>query len=108
MRKTKGDSLDSKLNNAGKHWVIQINTVGDAIMLAKAFKDRDPIFYGKAKVMEVFASALAAGRITTDAIAAGLVKKLFEEGHLQFLQLAAKPQEKQVPLDGATEASNNH
>lgn len=28
MRKTKGESLDSKLNNAGKHWVIQINTVG--------------------------------------------------------------------------------
>lgn len=98
MKTTKGESLDSKLNGAGKHAVIQINTVSDAIKLARAFKAREPIFFGRAQVMKAFASSLAAGRISAEAVSAGLIKRLFDEGYLQFV---AKEQAASVVADGA-------
>jgi hypothetical protein len=102
MKTTKGESLDSKLNNAGKHSVIQIDSVGDAIKLAKAFTARQPIFFGKDQVMKAFASSLAAGRISADAVAAGLVKRLFDEG---YLQLAVRQQAASVgPDSGNTDS----
>jgi hypothetical protein len=58
-----------------------INTVGDAITLAKAFTSRGPIFFGKDQVMQAFASSLAVGRISADAVAPGLVKRLAARLH---------------------------
>ncbi|MFT4116547.1 hypothetical protein [Bradyrhizobium sp.] len=84
MKTTVGLSLDSQLNNAGKHQVIEINSVGDAIELAKAFKGKDPIFYSRDQVMYAMAAALAYGRIQSDAIGPGLVKKLFDGRHIQL------------------------
>lgn len=75
MKSTRGESLDTKLNGASKHQVIQINSVGDAIALAKAFKFRDPIFRSQAQVMQAMAAALASGRIQSDAVGSGLIKK---------------------------------
>ncbi|QOZ66574.1 hypothetical protein WN72_09450 [Bradyrhizobium arachidis] len=91
MKSTRGESLDTKLNGASKHQVIQINSVGDAIALAKAFKFRDPIFRSQAQVMQAMAAALASGRIQSDAVGSGLIKKLFDAGHIQLALPAPKP-----------------
>jgi len=85
MKQTKGDSLDSKLNGSGKHWVVRTDTVRDVIKLAKGFTHREAIFHGKAQVMRAFASSLAAGRISSDAIQPALLKRLFEDGYLQLV-----------------------
>ncbi|MEY9466330.1 hypothetical protein ABH973_006743 [Bradyrhizobium ottawaense] len=95
MKKTKGGSLDEKLNSAGKHEVIQISTVGEAIALAKAFKAKPPIFYSQEKVMRAMASSIASGRIKTENISSSLMKKLFEGGHLQLRVLPDEPSEAQ-------------
>ena len=85
VKQTKGDSLDVELNASGKHWVVQIETVTDAILLAKALTSRGPLFYRKDEVMRAFASSLASGRIPPDRVHPDLLKKLFEGGLLRFV-----------------------
>jgi hypothetical protein len=85
MKKTQGDSVDSQLNKAGKHWVIEISAVGDAIQLAKAFKEREPRFFSRDDVMHRFAASVQERRISTERITPGLWKKLIEEGYLQVV-----------------------
>jgi hypothetical protein len=85
MSKTPGTSLDPTLNRSGKHWVIEIDTVGDAIKLAKAFKTRDAIPFSRVEVMRRVARSLQDGRIPAERISYGLWKKLIEERHLQVV-----------------------
>lgn len=101
VRKTKGESLDNILNGSSKHWIIQIRTVGDAIKLAKAFKDRDEITYSQKRVMQQFAVSLQEGRISSRNISSELWKKLVDGKHLQVL--AELPQ-----TSGAMEAPVSH
>ncbi|MGJ4945134.1 hypothetical protein ACQR1W_31555 [Bradyrhizobium sp. HKCCYLS1011] len=86
-----GTTVDTVLNKAGKHWVIKITKIGDAIKLAKALKDpNQPVrFYSREQVMRCFAESLEAKRIGTEKITTGLWQKLLNEGHLQVV--AAPP-----------------
>ncbi|WP_439375381.1 hypothetical protein [Bradyrhizobium sp. DASA03120] len=91
MKTTKGESLDRVLNKAGKHHVIVIKSVGDAIELAKAFKARPPVNRNQGEVMQAMATGLASGRISPDDVSGSLMKKLFEQGYLQLKLPADKP-----------------
>ena len=82
MRQTPGDSLDRQLNREGKHWIIKVETVGDAIKLAKAFKEQEPRTFSKKDVMYRLAVSLQEKRISADRINAVLLKKLIEDGYL--------------------------
>jgi hypothetical protein len=88
MRKTPGISLDTKLNSGGTHWIIQISTVGDAIRLAKAFKERESLSFTRADIMRRFAASLQAKRIPPEKVMPGLWKKLIDEA---WVQIAAPP-----------------
>jgi hypothetical protein len=83
LKNAKGVSLDSKLN--GVHRVIEVNTVSDAIRLAKAFKERPPCILSRAEVMRKFAASLQAKRIGTDKVAHQLWRRLIEEGYMQIV-----------------------
>jgi hypothetical protein len=91
MAKEHGASVDADLNRTEKHWTIQINTVGDAIKLAKAFKKRPPHFYSKGQVMRLFAVSVQQGRISTSRIIPGLWNKLLEGGYLQVIAQQHEP-----------------
>jgi hypothetical protein len=65
--------------------VIEIATVGNAIKLAKAFKERAEIPVGRDRVMRRFAVSLQEKRITTEKVTSGLWKKLIDEGYLQII-----------------------
>jgi hypothetical protein len=82
-RQTTGDSVDTQLK--GKHWIIEINTVADAIMLAKAFKDRPERSFSQAEVMRRFARSVQEMCISTDRITSGLWNKLIDGGYLQVV-----------------------
>jgi hypothetical protein len=88
MRQELGTSVDTGLNKSGNHWIIQVNTAGDAMKLAKLFKRREPCFFSKEEVLRLFATSLQQKRISTDRISSGLWKKLLDGGYLQIL---AKP-----------------
>jgi hypothetical protein len=101
MRKTRGDSVDSELNKANKHWVIDVATVGDAIKLAKAFKEREELPFSRDNVMRRFAVSIQQKRISTERISAGLWKKLIDDG---YLSVAADQPAAAGAGDGATGA----
>jgi hypothetical protein len=83
-RQTKGDSpLDSGLNASSTHWSITIAAVADAIKLAKAFRDRPPIYYSQQEVMRHFVRALEEKWIPVDKVNPGLLKALITDGYMK-------------------------
>jgi hypothetical protein len=91
MRQTAGDSLDSRLK--GKHNIIQVNTAGEAIKLAKAFKDRPEKSFSQVDVMRRFAKSVQERHISTKRITPELWSKLIGG---EYLQLSTK-EEPQAP-----------
>lgn len=83
--RTPGDSVDSQLNKSGKHGIVRVNTIGDAISLAKAFKAREPHSFSRAVVMRRFAISVQEKRISVERITSGLWRKLIDDGHLQVI-----------------------
>ena len=83
MKQTMGDSVDNKLK--GKHWVIEINTAGEAIKLAKAFIDRPERSFSQADVMRRFAKSVQEKRISTTRISAELWNKLIDGRYIQVV-----------------------
>jgi hypothetical protein len=84
-KQLRGECLDSTLNNGGRHWVVTVNTVEDAIKFAKSFKSLDEQFFRRDEVLKCFATSVLEGRIKTDKITAGLWKKLIDERHLRLI-----------------------
>jgi len=100
MHQTRGESLDPQLNKANKHWVIKINSVGDAIKLAKALKEHEPRVFSRSEIMKLFAKSLQEKRIPVDKVSEGLWKKLLEEGYLQVV--AEQSERTEVPPSKTT------
>jgi hypothetical protein len=105
-KKTAGESSDTALNRASRHWTIEIKTVDDAIRLAKAFKDRDKKYFNQNEVMRQFAIALQEKRISAERVTAGLWKKLIDRGYLQVVAERPKePDVESVPEPGLDETA---
>lgn len=101
-RKTQGDSVDPLLNKAGKHWVIEVNTVQEAIKLGKAFKDRESRTFSRPEVMRRFAVSVQQKRIPSEKIKPGLWTKLIRDGYVQVVAEHAGPEMPKEHVGGTT------
>jgi hypothetical protein len=80
-----GGSLDNVLNKSGKHWEIVTPTVKETIILAKALKHIDPIFFSQDDVCRLFAISLQERRISISKVSEGMWKLLIEGRYLKFV-----------------------
>jgi hypothetical protein len=84
-RQTRGGTLDDELNKSSRHWIIKVNTVGEAIRLAKALSEHPPITFNQDEVMCKFASSLQGKFINAERVTPKLFKRLIDGGHLRII-----------------------
>jgi hypothetical protein len=80
--------------NKHNHWVININTTGESIILAKAFTARPPIIYNRKEIMRRFASSVLKRYIPFDKVSVKMWQKLIAEGYVQLQAESAADESK--------------
>ena len=87
-RQAVGGCLDHSLNRQAMHWHLEIQTIRDAIVFAKALTARPPRIYSKEEVMQRFAISLQAKRLQTKNFNHTLYSHLVDANYLSYTELA--------------------